>query len=477
MIKENTGILPEDASIKERVYFIENQLSEIPKCKICNSPVSFDKGNNEYRIYCSKECQYKDTSLYKDIVAKKKELYGNGNNFKKITETNIKKYGVIVPIQNDQIKQKIKETNIRKYGVQNPQQNKEIKNKTTTTLLEKYNSKSSFKNQNIENLNYEDIKRLNYEDKLTSREIAKRFDVSPSYIQKLFKNNNDYMRLGLSSYEKTLIDTLGIGTPIVNDKSIISPYEIDLYYPEYNLAIEFNGSYWHSELQGKGKYYHLEKSKLCNEKGIHLIHIWEHIYNKNPDIYHSIIKNFVGFNERFYARTLLIKEVSKVEERNFLENSHIQGYSPSKVSLGLYRGEEILQILTFSKPRYNKKYEWEILRFATKINTSVIGGVSKLFKHFRNTYNPINIITYSDKSIFKGNIYHNIGFNYVGDSQPNYYYSKNYINFHSRVKYQKHKLKRLFENFNPDISEWENMKNNGYDRIWDCGNSVWVWES
>lgn len=477
LIKENTDILPEDASIKERVYFIENQLVEIPKCKICKSPVSFDKGINEYRVYCSKKCQYTDKNLYKKIVTRKKEIYGNGNNFQKICETNIKKYGSIVPIQNNEIKKKIKETNIKKYGVENPQQNKEIKEKTTKTLLEKYNSKSSFKHKNIEDINYEDIKKLNYEDKLTSRDIAKRFDVSPSYIQKLFKNNNEYMRLGLSSYEHIFLNKIKADNIILNDKKIISPYELDIVLPDFNLALEFNGSYWHSELQGKNKNYHLNKTLLCQKAGIHLIHIWEHSFNKNSEIYFSIINSFLGLNTRLYGRNLIIKEVNQSEEKDFLNKNHLQGYTPSNIALGLYHNETLYQILTLGTPRYNKKYEWEIIRIATKIDKTIIGGISKLLKHFKKKYNPNSIITYSDRSIFTGNVYSQLGFIFNGFSQPNYQYTNDYTNFYSRIKFQKHKLKKLFENYSSELSEWEIMKSNGYDRIWDCGNSIWIYQS
>ena len=47
----------------------------------------------------------------------------------------------------------------------------------------------------------------------------------------------------------------------------------------------------------------------------------------------------------------------------------------------------------------------------------------------------------------------------------------------SRIKYQKHKLGKLLETFDPAKSEIENMKLNGYHRIFDCGNLVFVKKS
>ncbi|MBR4316364.1 MAG: hypothetical protein IKP65_05310 [Alphaproteobacteria bacterium] len=60
---------------------------------------------------------------------------------------------------------------------------------------------------------------------------------------------------------------------IENDKTMIKPYELDIYIPEKQVAIEFDGIYWHNE-ENKPKNYHLMKTELCEEKGIHLIHIF-----------------------------------------------------------------------------------------------------------------------------------------------------------------------------------------------------------
>ena len=133
--------------------------------------------------------------------------------------------------------------------------------------------------------------------------------------------------------------------------------------------------------------------------------------------------------------------------------------------------------MTFGKSRYNKKYEYEIIRLATLINNVVIGGCSKLFKHFINKYKPSSVISYSDRRWFgEATVYKTLGFTLLRTASPNYFYTKDYILLESRVKYQKHKLKK-FLNFSNDLTEFENMKNNGYDMIWDCGNDVWVWQN
>ena len=143
--------------------------------------------------------------------------------------------------------------------------------------------------------------------------------------------------------------------------------------------------------------------------------------------------------------------------------------------MGLYYNNELVSVMTFVKSRFDKKYQYELSRYCNRLYTTVIGGASKLFKHFINNYEVYSIVTYSDKRFFDGKLYENIGMTFVNDTPPNFYYfNKNKIPM-SRMKFQKHKLPKLLENFDPSLSEWKNMQMNGFDRIWDCGNLKYEW--
>ena len=98
-----------------------------------------------------------------------------------------------------------------------------------------------------------------------------------------------------------------------------------------------------------------------------------------------------------------------------------------------------------------------------------------MLKHFERTYNPKSIISYADRRWSKGNLYSKIGFKQVSTSKPNYWYIVD-GQLESRVKYQKHKLKNILEHFDESKSEVQNTKDNGYNRIFDCGNLVYVKE-
>ena len=70
--------------------------------------------------------------------------------------------------------------------------------------------------------------------------------------------------------------------PIRNSRSTIMCKELDLYYPEKRIAVEFNGIYWHSE-KFKDQDYHYNKFKLCSDNDILLISVFEDQWNLNKD--------------------------------------------------------------------------------------------------------------------------------------------------------------------------------------------------
>jgi uncharacterized Zn finger protein (UPF0148 family) len=257
-----------------------------------------------------------------------------------------------------------------------------------------------------------------------------------------------------------------------SDWSIITPQELDFYIPSHNLAIEFNGIYWHSELQGKGKDYHLEKTQKCSEKGIKLLHIFENEWNSKKDIWKNIIKDNLELNERICSSKCNLKQVAKSEEKQFLENNHLQGYVDSQIAFGLYYEDELVTLMSFSKNKGSYDVKWELLRFASKQNVNVIDGASKILKYFRENFEG-GIVVYSDRRYSIDSIYKELGFQFSHNSDPKYFYFKSSGILENSQKYMEHKLPSLLEKFDHNLTEWENMVNNGYNRIWDCGNSVW----
>lgn len=262
-----------------------------------------------------------------------------------------------------------------------------------------------------------------------------------------------------------------------------STKEIDIFIPALNFGIEYNGLYWHSfdkKETKEEKERHLTKTKLCRENNIHLIQILCEEWKNKGEIIKSLIFSYLNKNKKIYARKTKIEQVEYKEVKTFLNENHIQGECKSSINYILKYNNEIIGVMTFGKSRFNKNAQWEIFRFCYKNGFNVIGGASKLLKKFINDCNPNNIITYSDARLFNGRVYEKLGFKKMEDTPPNYYYIKKknnnqYLIF-NRMVFQKHKLKDKLNLFDPLLTESENMFINGYRRLWDCGQTKWIWE-
>lgn len=272
-----------------------------------------------------------------------------------------------------------------------------------------------------------------------------------------------------------------VGTKIIfNDRKILEGKEIDFYIPSLNYGIEYNGLFWHND-KIVNKSYHWEKTKKCLDKQINLYHVFENEWILKKDIVKSIIKYKLGLSDRkIFARKCEIGEVDTQKKNSFLDANHIQGKKYSSINIGLYHIGELVQMMTFHKSHHNK-FEFELSRLTCKLNVCVVGGVSKLWKYFLKSYSPKSVIVYEDIRFSPINsFYETLGFSYSHRTKPNYFYfnNKNPLKLFTRSEFQKHKMKNI-KNFDFDdtLSEVENMYNNNYLRIWDCGNHIYHWRS
>lgn len=259
----------------------------------------------------------------------------------------------------------------------------------------------------------------------------------------------------------------------LNDRSIINKCELDIYLPSYNLAIEYNGNYWHTE-DRVGQMYHSDKHDKCKANNIKLISIFSHQLGNtiSEEKIISKIRSHIQQTRRIFARKTKVIELDTVTD--FLNNNHLQNSVPSSVKIGLEYQGELVAVMTFGKPRFSKGFQWELLRFCSKLNTTVVGGASKMFKYFENKYKPTSMISYANRQWSEGNIYKKLGFIHKGTSKPSYAWAKSSRHI-SRYGAQKHKLPLLPRfDFNPEESEVQNMTRNGFIKIFDCGNEVFT---
>jgi hypothetical protein len=263
------------------------------------------------------------------------------------------------------------------------------------------------------------------------------------------------------------------GKILLHDRELLSPYELDIYIPDKNLAIEVDGTYWHNDsLKTFMKYE--EASKL----GVRVIGIYDYEWR----LQNNLIKNYLKaqldlFDNKIGARECKLKEVSYKEAEEFIKRNHLQGSNKgvtnkNMVCLGLYYQNTLVQLETFDRPRFSKKVKWELVRECSLQGWRIYGGKSRLLSYFLKNYEGA-LISYCDKRFFSGTSYKKEGFKKEKDSPPSYRYFKN-NKIYSRYSCMKSKLKNLLEKFNPDQSESENMKNNGFFKLYDFGNFVFT---
>jgi len=471
------------------------------KCKSVQDKV---KNTNICRFGVERPAQNKD--IIKKMMQTTKEKYGVENAaqspivYDKIRKTNLEKYGVENPSQHEDVKRKkietcqnnfgvdygtqspivydkIRKTNLEKYGVENPSQHDGIKRKIQNTHhLNFINTLSE---------NYLDVLNEKYkeycENKFSFLWLSHQTQIPPNGLRSLMKRYNLEIKnhpIKVSSEEYDLfkhVSSFYDGKITQSDRKQLSGKEIDIWIPEKNLGIEYHGVYWHSE----NPISHLEKYKIAKDAGISLLQIFSSEWKYKSEIVVSLIKAKLNiFDDRVFARHTMVKEITNDEYKSFTEQNHLQGYSPAKIRVGLFIDNILISVMSFSKPRFDKNHEWEMVRYCNLLNTQIIGGASKLFKYFIKTYNPSSVITYADVRYSTGEIYNTLGFNYSHHSPPNFFYFKPYEEIlESRQKYQKYKLKKLFPDLYDVTKTGEQiMLEAGYSRIYDAGNLVFTWK-
>ena len=402
------------------------------------------------------------------------------------------RYGCVYPTQSEEVKDKIKNTNNQRYGGNTPMSSMAVKEKTSKTYYDRTGYTNPSLNPEVVKKRKQTCEKLygtpNYSQKdwgekakavLLSREtmeeylkacglnttsdIAQDLGVSNSTIVKTAAKFNlkGYAIVNSSKGEQELrefVESLGVKT-IHAKGTVIEHLDIDVYCCDYKIGIEYNGTYWHSDLRQPSRLYHYDKSKACEEKGIRLIHVysdeWEDPVKQN--IVKSLIKIALGKVEsRIYARECEVREISNKEARPFNEANHIQGHRNAKITYGLFYKDTLVQLMSFS---WNSHYQaWEIIRGCPGSNNIVVGGVSKLFKHFIKEHNPDRIFSYCDYNKFNGVGYEAIGMKYIGETKYNKWYVINGKRYERNPK--KYKLYSSIQECT----------------IWGAGSKKYLWE-
>jgi hypothetical protein len=453
----------------------DDEVREERNCVQCG--IIFVERKKYERKLCSGECREiwnKNEENKKNRINKSKNILNE-------------KYGEDSFFKLDKFKKNKKKLFFEKYGVDSPMYVPEFVDKLKGTFRENHLKKL------IPKLNDNNLELLDDYKKNKSGNTSQSYTFKCKKCDNIFSSTvmgsgkipicrKCYPIIKNSSLEQKIKDFLNEKNikHIDSNRKILNGKEIDIFLPDYNIGIEVNGNYFHSEIGGdKMKNYHIEKTKLSEQMGVKLIQFYEDEILLKTNIVLSKISSKIKINEKIFARKCELKEITKKESSFFLDENHLQGNCIDKIRYGLFYNKELVSVITFGKKRKslgNKNginTEYELIRFCNKNFINVIGGFSKLLKHFIKQYNPTKIETFADCRWSGLNsedtVYDKNGFNYVRTTPPNYWYLKTdkYLNRYHRFVFRKDILVK--EGFDKNLTEWEIMKLKGYDRIWDCG--------
>lgn len=470
-------------SSREIIICVLNDIHIPPICELsyCDNIKRFE--NNHYTSGCCGNHKRKITNLEKfgaehnwakNTSSRIKcsetmlERYGSTTTLgseilsAKVKKTIQENYGVDNLFQSEIIKEKIKTTNLEKFGVENPQQHKSIREQSIKSYLNNIDEINNTRKETllkiygVENINQigknkwfefskqsiEFIKK-SFEEK-SILELMQELEVSAFPLRQLHskifgKTKQLRLESSLVNYLKKILPNVEI---LTNTRKIISPLELDIYIPSKNLAIEFNGVYWHREKRGKDKDYHLTKTNRCLEKGIQLIHVTDVEWLFNQHAIKSLLSTTLNFSCIPESRDLVVLEISKSQAESWINKNSIIPLKNETIFYGLFDASEQVGILTLFENSHYHLSHWILLPDYNTLN-----NYSLLFNTFIDDYKPGFIFSLVDKKYFNGLIYKLSNFNQIKDIEPSF-----------------------------DIIEYEKDK---FDKIWNCGyyNFLWTQEN
>ena len=455
--------------------------------------------------YTSKTCSLKCGQQIGNLSRKQTMLskYGVDNPMKvnafqaKAKETNLSKYGVDNPSKSQEVVDKISNTFRNKYGVSNAMQVKEFAEKQQDSVQQSLGVRSPLQSQQIKDkVKSTNLIRYGAENPFGSQEIRERWRAK-------YKKTHDYdLPIHdpevVEKIEKTCTERYGVPYPCmtpqcrssyrtiskINQAFMDMLYANDIEYEvefslsrksfDFRILVEINPTITHNSIMSifpdsspTNVTYHIDKTKLAEENGYRCIHVWDW------DDWNAIV-SLIKPKETVYARKCTVAKVDKQTADKFTAQHHISSKcNGQKENYGLYYQGELIQVMTFGKPRYNRKYDWELLRLCSKSSLKVIGGASKLFAAYLAEHKQESVISYCDLSKFTGDVYKKIGMVLAYTTMPAKIWSKGNKKITDNLLRQRGYDQLFSTNYGKGTSNEQLMLDNGWLPVYDCGQKVY----
>jgi very-short-patch-repair endonuclease len=415
----------------------------------------------------------------------------------KVQSTVQENWGVSWPQQNLSIREKTRQVFEDEYGGSCPAKNPEVVQKTKNTNLEKYGVIVPFLHPENVLKNHISMRNKTYESQIASRPDLRPLFSYDEFVNSAVDTEHTFQCLGCNNAVtgfvngvshlrcfvcyprretwgetsiKKFLQANGIDYSQWN-RELIKPLEVDFFLPNHNLAIEFNGTWYHRYQKLGDKKYHQRKWQLCRDKGVRLIQIWEHELASKPEVIFDRLGYVLGLERKSVgARKCQIHPVSWATAKTFINQSHLQGHLSTKHAWGLSFENELLAVASFVKPRFGTSSEYELARFCVLPGYSVPGGLGRLLAHAQKELGFESIVSYSNLNWGVGDGYNQVGFELSHISHPNHWYFKSLQDVQTRWHFQKHRIKGKATG----STATEIAANMGYSKFYDAGNAVWT---
>ena len=384
----------------------------------------------------------------------------------KSQRTMMKRYGTIHPTKLAEIQAKTKATNLVRYGVPHPMMTDEIKKKVQDVMLERYGV------DNVQKC--EDIKNRTRETNLMRYGVPAAICL-PENMEKAIKIMRDNLGFKISSYNRKFGEMLqAVGLEIEYEKGVGGKW-FDIWIKGTNILIEIDPSHTHSiqpAWYGKGidKNYHRDKTLVAQNNGYRCIHVFDW------DDVEKIINLVRPILTSYYGRQVECSIIPTDQAESFLDKFHIQGsVGGQEICFGLVKDDYLLSVMTFGAPKYNRKYQWELLRYCTAPGIQVIDGASKLLHSFITELNPKSILSYCNLAKFTGRIYEEIGMECIRTNSPSKLWSKEDKVITDALLHQRGYDQLFGTNYGKGTSNEQLMIEHGWRTVYDCGQAVYEW--
>ena len=498
----------------EMKYLYIKRIKTRPVCKVCGKPVEFRSMNRGYKSTCSRECDLALKSeshkkIWENYTSEEKEArlehaadvreehtgyrtpFADPEIRKKIDDEFLQKYGTTRYIS-EEGRKRISESHaehrceidkkiIKSWAEKTAEEKKEINQKRDNTCLEKFGTDNYSKTKDFSEFMSEKSKEMWNDPTWIEKVKNTCLEKYGTLWACLAKHVQDSNGKQISRSNKEFVELLeASGITDSQFEFSLKKYSYDIKIGD--ILIEINPSYTHNStvglyfhgkhLEPKDKDYHFNKTKFATESGYRCIQVWD--WDEIGKVIYLLLNK-----EKLYARNCDVREVDSEQANEFLDLYHLQNHCRGQdIRLGLYYNNELVEIMTFGKPRYNSKCQYELLRLCSRPDYVVIGGANKLFSYFVEKYQPESIISYCDNSKFNGNVYTQLGMKYEGCSHPrcHWYNQKTKRHISDNLLRQRGADQLLGTTDGKGTNNKEIMIREGFVEVYDCGQSTYIWK-